>query len=162
MKARVDSSRAFSIALLLASVAATAEPWELRPAASDVPGTAQIEAGQIDDAIRVLTLELESNGGQTHLALIGNLCVAHAIKLEYVVAMRYCDRAVGQSSPSITALNNRGVLRAVTGDYRGAIQDFQRAERMDNCGQADDCDENSVQALVRRNLARAKERESSS
>ena len=88
-------------------------------------------------------------------------CVAHAMKLEYDTAMAYCEQAAGHSSASASALNNRGVLRAVTGDHRGAIRDFQRAGCMRSCG-GGICDADSVRALVRRNLARVTQREAPS
>jgi len=149
------------MALLLVSATVSAESWELRPAADDAPGSAEIEAGRIDDAIRILMLELDSRAGDTRLPILDNLCVAYAMKLEYDTAMRYCDQAAGHSSASAATLNNRGVLRAVMDDHRGAIQDFRRAGCLRSCGRGDDCEADSVRALVRRNLARVRQRDAS-
>ena len=154
--------KALAIALLLITATASAESWELQPAADDVPGSAEIRAGQIEDAIRILMLEVDSGASDTHLAVLENLCVAYAIKLAYDIAMRYCDQAVGHSSASASTFNNRGVLRAVIDDHRGAIQDFRRASCMRSCSRGSACETGSVQATIRRNLARVKQRESSS
>ena len=151
-----------AIALLLLSATVSAESWELRPAAGDAPGSAEIEEDRIEDAIRILMLELDSGASGTHLPVLENLCVAHAMKLEYDTAIRYCDQAAGHSSASAIAINNRGVLRAVTGDHRGAIQDFRRAACMRSCERGGSCEAESVHALVMRNLARVQQRESSS
>ena len=151
-----------AILFLLGSATANAESWELRHAADDVPGSTEIEAGEIEDGIRILLLEIDSASSDTHLAVLENLCVAYAIKLEYDIAMRYCDQAVGLSSASASAFNNRGVLRAVIDDHRGAIQDFRRASCMRNCSRGSACEADSVQASIRRNLARVKQRETSS
>ena len=145
-------------AILLFATIGYAESWELRPAAVVVPGSAEIEAGQIDDAIRILTPELDTATGIARQATLANLCVAYAMKQEYAMAIRYCDRAAVQGEASATTLNNRGVVRAVTGDYRGAIQDFQKARCLFDCGM--ECDTDSFRAVVRRNLDRALDRES--
>ena len=162
MGTQFNGRQALLVALLLASSTASAESWELRPAAGDVPGSAEIEAGRIEDAISILLLELETYTSGTHLAVIENLCVAYAMNLEYDVAMRYCDRAARHSMASASTLNNRGVLRAVMNDHRGAMQDFRRAGCMRSCDPEGDCETESVRAMVRRNLARVKLRDASS
>jgi regulator of sirC expression with transglutaminase-like and TPR domain len=161
MGTEFSGRKVLTIAVLLVSATVGAETWELRPAAGDVAGSAEIEAGRIDDAIRILMLELDSRASDTHLAVLENLCVAHTLRVEYDTAMRYCDQAAGHSSASATTLNNRGVLRAIMGDHHGAIQDFRRAGCLRSCG-GGDCEGDSAQALARRNLARVKQREASS
>lgn len=162
MGSRFGVRQTIAMVFLLGSMNAGAASWELRHSAGDVPGSPEIEAGDIESAIRVLLLEVDSAASDTHLAVLENLCVAYAIKLEYDTAMRYCDQAVGHSSASASTFNNRGVLRAVIDDHRGAIQDFRRASCMRNCSRGRTCDADSVQASIRRNLARVKQRESSS
>lgn len=154
--------RAIAVVVLLASAAASAESWELWSAKGNVPGSAEIEAGQIDDAIRILTAELESGVATFDVAIFDNLCVAYAMKLEYDIAMRYCNEAMRHLSASATALNNRGVLRAVMGDHRGAVQDFRRASCLQSCDRDSTCDADSLHATVLRNLARVKNRRASS
>ena len=80
--------KALAIALLLITATASAESWELQPAAGNVPGSAEIRAGRIEDAIRILMLEVDSGASDTHLGVLENLCVAYAIKLAYDIAMR--------------------------------------------------------------------------
>lgn len=162
MGIELSGRMALAIALLLTTATAGAESWELQPAAGNAPGSAEIRAGQIEDAIRILMLEVVSGASVTHLGVLENLCVAHAIQLEYDIAMRYCDRAVGHSSASASTLNNRGVLRAIINDHRGAIQDLRRAGCMRSCSRGSACKTDSVQASIRRNLARVKQRESTS
>lgn len=155
----ISKISALLAAVLLASSVSSAESWELRPAEAHEPGSAEIEAGQIDDALRILTVILESGTSDLDFAVIRNLCVAYAMNLEYEIATRYCNQAVVHSSNGAVDHNNRGVLRAVMGDPRGAIRDFQRANCMRVCSGNSDCDAESVQAMVRRNLARVKKRE---
>lgn len=154
--------RAVVLVVLLASAVGRAESWELSPAVGNVPGRAEIEAGRIDDAIRILTTELESGVAAFDVALLDNLCVVYAMKLEYDKAMRYCNEAMWYASASATALNNRGVLRAVMGDLHGAVQDFRRASCVRNCDRGKNCGDDSLHATVMRNFARAKKRGASS
>lgn len=141
--------------ILLLSASAAAESWELRPAAAASPGSPEIEAGQPDDAIRVLVPALETASGVARLAVLENLCVAYALKQEYTTAMRFCDLAAAHGAAGAATFNNRGVVRAVTGDYRGAVRDFRRASCLPGCGT--ECD--AVRAMVRRNLDRLHLRE---
>ncbi len=155
------TTRMLGLFLVLASAGAWAESWELRSAEPSVPGSAEIETGRIDEAISILTRQL-SSATTVDIAILDNLCVAYAIKLEYDTAMRYCNQALGYAPYRAVALNNRGVLRAVTGDNRGAIQDFRRASCLRSCDHSDVCDRQSLRATVLRNLARVSEREASS
>ena len=150
MKTGWADKMAISAAFLLLATAVGADSWELRPAAHNAPGSADIEAGRIDDAIRLLTPKLESTNGVVRLAILQNLCIAHAMKQEYELAIRYCDLAVGQSDVDAANLNNRGVVRAVTGDHRGAIQDFRRAGCLHDC--SGDCGADDIREVSRRNL----------
>ena len=154
--------KALAIALLLITATASAESWELQPAAGNVPGSTEIKAGQFEDAIRILMLEVDSGASDTYLGVLENLCVAYAAQLEYDIAMRYCDQAAGHSSASACMVNNRGALRAIIKGHRGALQEFQRASCMRSCSLGSACKTDSVKASIRRNLARVKQRESSS
>ena len=145
-------------AILLCAVSAGAESWELRSAADDAPGSPEIEAGRPDDAIRILAAQLDSATGITRLAVLENLCVAYAMKRAYDAAMRFCDQAAAHGAASATTLNNRGVVRAVTGDHRGAVQDFRKAACLPGCGIG--CDADAARGMARRNLERMRERES--
>ena len=140
----------------LITATAAAESWELRPAAAPSPGTLEIEAGRPDDAILILIPALDAANGRSRLAILENLCVAYALKQEYGTALQYCNRAAADGAASATTFNNRGVVRAVSGDNRGASRDFQRAGCLPDCG--NDCDSSGVRAALRRNLARLNER----
>ena len=161
MKAKISLTGTVALFIFLTSAAARGESWELRPAEGAVPGSAEIEAGRIDDAIRILTSRLDAGVTSIDLTILDNLCVAHALKLEYDVAMRYCNAAMGKSSGRARALNNRGVLRSVMGDPRGAMLDFRRASCLRSCDRDDICNEDSLHATVLRNLMRLKNRDDS-
>ena len=133
---------------------ASAESWELRAVEGVGLGSEQIEAGQIDEAVRILATALDSNADSQKAAILANLCVAFALKLEYAAARRYCDQATSHPQACPIAFNNRGVVRAVTGDERGAIQDFQRATCLRSCRLAGLDERESVHAVARRNLGR--------
>lgn len=156
MRVKLRQKMGISAVFLLLAAAASADSWELRPAAGDAPGSAQIEAGQIDTAIEILSEELESAIGPTRLAVLQNLCVAYAMKREYDTATRYCDRAAAHKEANAETFNNRGVVRAVTGDHRGAKQDFERATCLADCGP--DCDSTGIGDVVEQNLQRVLER----
>ena len=158
MRTILGRTLATAAVIPLITATAAAESWELRPAAAPSPGSAEIEAGRPDDAIRILIPALEAATARSRLAILENLCVAYALKQEYDKAMRFCNRAAADGAASATTLNNRGVVRAVSGDHRGAIRDFQRAGCLRDCGI--DCDTSGVRAALRRNLARLNERQS--
>ena len=90
-----------------------------------VPGTEEIEAGNLQAGIKVLEdelaqIELESSG-----AILATLCAAYIVNRSLDKAERVCDKAV-EIDPTKTAYNNRGVLRALTGNLFGAREDFER------------------------------------
>lgn len=155
-KAGIGSTLA--AAALSANVAAQAESWELEPAGPDVPGSVEIEAGRVDDAIRLLVRRIETGAGRREPALFENLCIAYAVKLEYQQALRYCNQAVSHPLAAPSALNNRGVVRAVMGDRRGAQRDFERAACTRRCRRGWDCVQHSVSAAARHNLQRIRGR----
>jgi hypothetical protein len=161
MRGKISLAGTVALFFFLTSPVATGESWELRPAEGGVPGSAEIEAGRVDDAIQILTSKLDAGVTSIDLTILDNLCVSHALKLEYDVAMRYCNAAMGNSSGRARALNNRGVLRAVMGDRRGAMLDFRRASCLRDCERDDFCNEDSLHATVLRNLARLKNRDDS-
>ena len=140
---------------------AAAEAWELQTAAEEVPGTRYIEAGQLDKGIRLLerTLkarqpEFQSKRGPT----LTNLCMAYTLKRDYEKAAGYCDQAVARDRLPKTAHNNRGVLRALQGDYQGAMTDFRKAGCLRNCPPELKGPASPSMNVARRNLIRAEER----
>ena len=136
---------------------AQGEFWELRPVEGDAVGTELIAAGRIEEAIQVLASALQRGTGGDGAALRANLCIAYALKLEYSIAMRYCDQATVHPQAGATSFNNRGVVRAVTGDERGAARDFRRATCMRSCRHPCNESAESVVSVARRNLNRVQQ-----
>lgn len=121
---------AAALILVIASTTAGAETYPFRVAFEDVPGAAELGAGDIDAGIEILERQIDSEDDNAGLVL-ATLCGAYVLDASLHKADRICDQAVEQY-PGETAFNNRGVLRAFNGDFRGAGADFDRArpERM--------------------------------
>lgn len=112
--------------LALASLA-SASPFELRAGMPSVPGTAEFEAGNVDQAIEKLEAVVGKAQGQRKGSMLSTLCAAYIVKGDLGTATSYCDESVrfGQR----IAHNNRGVLRALQGDFKGADSDFSIAAK---------------------------------
>lgn len=123
---------------------------------SEVVGAAQIEAGQIDEAIRLLEEALELGAGKGGSKLAANLCVAHALNMDYSEALHYCSEAAADPDAGPAAFNNRGVVRAVTGDNLGAFRDLRRASCALECQPSCLDDGDTAPAVALRNLNRLK------
>jgi len=112
-------------AVLLFGNPSFAETRTFRVAFMWVPGTEQIEAGNLRAGIKELEdqlaqIELESSGD-----ILTTLCAAYIVNRSLDKAERVCDKAV-EINPTESAYNNRGVFRAYTGDLSGAREDFER------------------------------------
>ncbi len=135
-----------------------AEAWELRTAPDAVPGTHEIESGKIDKAIRISKVWLPHIARQEKVAVLTNLCIGYILSKEFDQAGEYCDRAVERRNDEAVSYNNRGVLKALQGDYEGAVQDFANAS---NAGCANGCsnavpkDLQQPRAVAMRNFGRA-------
>ncbi len=152
-------TRRFAIVIMSVVVVSNAAAWELVPAGKNVPGSREIEDGRVDEAITLLALELETASKEDAAAVLVNLCVAYALKLDYAAALPYCDKAVADPQSSAIARNNRGVVRAASGDYRGAIRDFRKVSRHNGCNSSSDRDDVALETIAQRNLARARQRD---
>ena len=75
-------------------IAAAAEQWELRTAPETVPGTHEIEAGEIDKAIQISNVWLPHIGRRQKVAVLTNLCIGHIRNRDFAAAAGYCDRAI--------------------------------------------------------------------
>ena len=147
-------------ALLLATIPSisNAEAWELRTTPNAVPGTLEIESGKIDKAIRISNVWLPHVVQQKKVAVLNNLCIGYILNKDFEQAEEYCDRAVDRRNYKTVSFNNRGVLRALQGDYEGAVQDFASAS---NAGCANGCskvipkDLQQPRAVAMRNFDRA-------
>jgi hypothetical protein len=112
-------------AALLLGNPSFAETIQLRVAFQRVPGSEEIEAGNLKVGIQVIEdqlakIELGSSG-----EILATLCAAYILNRSLDKAKRACDRAI-EIKPTQTAYNNRGVLRAHRGDLIGAREDFER------------------------------------
>ena len=118
-------------AALLAVNVAVADGFPFRVALGDLPGVDEVTSGNIDEGIRILEHELE-NGVARKDYVLATLCGAYILQSSLKKAERACTDAV-EISPGEIALNNRGVLRTFTGDFKGAKEDFDkvRPENLD-------------------------------
>jgi hypothetical protein len=109
---------------------AYADDYDLRVVYADVPGTSKLEAGQIEAGVELLEAQLNehSDGPAQEQAsdIMATLCAAYIISRSFDRADRPCNQAV-ERAPSFTALNNRAIYRAFTGDVAGAREDLDRA-----------------------------------
>ena len=123
-----DNSAAYSIvftALMVASAASYADNLPFRVAFENVPGVEEITSGNASDGIRILKQQIENDDAEKG-PVLATLCGAYIIELSLVEAAQVCTDAV-EKFPGETAFNNRGVLRVFTGDFQGALEDFDRA-----------------------------------
>ena len=112
-------------AVLLLGNSSFAETVHFRLAFDRVPGSEEIEAGNLKVGIKLLEdqltkIELESSG-----EILATLCAAYIVNRTFDKAERACKRAI-EIKPTKTAYNNRGILRAHEGDLTGAREDFER------------------------------------
>lgn len=91
----------------------------------DVPGLEEIEAGHYDAAIDILTSRRADDTRPLLDDELSTLCAAYIMARRFREATPVCDDAVAVHD-SDAAYNNRGVVRAYTGDVDGALRDFSR------------------------------------
>ena len=111
-------------ALLLGSPT-FAETVHFRVAFESVPGIEEIEAGDLQAAIKVLEDQLAKTDSESSGDILATLCAAYIVNRSLDKAERACAKAL-EIKPTKTAYNNRGVLRAHRGDFSGAREDFDR------------------------------------
>lgn len=128
-------------ALAAATPALAEEPSYQMSAYWDRPGGPEVLAGDYAAAIAAASARAASTDSIANLVAATNLCVAYTMKASLDAASTACDRAVQLATAVDTvgirgvrvmaatsrALSNRGVLRALKGDWTGAVQDFRRA-----------------------------------
>ena len=83
--------------------------------------------GQVDAAITKLEEQLGSQNAKWKGSVLTTLCAAYLVKGDLAAASTTCEEAVGEGHRE--AYNNRGVLRAVQGNFEGADHDFAHASR---------------------------------
>ena len=115
--------------LLLTGPALADDVYPFRVVFEDTPGTEHLIVGDLDRGIRVLEQVLES-GTANEGFVLATLCGAYILAQDLENADTTCAAAV-QRFPGESAYNNRGVLRAFSGDIVGATRDFDRARPTD-------------------------------
>lgn len=110
---------------------ARAEDFPFRVALGDLPGVDEVTSGNLGEGIEILLRQLDNDQVDKGYVL-ATLCGAYILESSLEKAAQACTDAV-EVFPGAIALNNRGVLRAFTGDFAGARDDFGkvRPERMD-------------------------------
>ena len=103
----------------------SASPFEVRAGMPSVPGTEEFEAGNIDGAIAKLKPQVGNVHGEREGSVLSTLCAAYIVKGQFGEATPYCEASVKHGQR--IAHNNRGVLRALQGDFAGANNDFSKA-----------------------------------
>ena len=113
-------------ALLFATIT-TAHAFELFAGSPMIPGNAELEAGNLDEAIAKFSKQAQSHHREIKSSAFTGLCAAYILKDNLEMADEYCERAAdfGQRA----AFNNRGVLSTKRGDWASARDDFVRAKR---------------------------------
>lgn len=136
----------------------SAESWELRTAMDAVPGTREIESGDVDKSIRISEVQLPRVSPRKKAAVLNNLCIGYILRGDLGKASDYCSKAVERRSDKTVSHNNRGVLKALQGDIEGAIQDFKKAITsgcLGECSNGIRVPQDLPRPVARRNLARA-------
>lgn len=151
----------FVAALLLATIpaASSAEGWELRTAPDAVPGTAEIESGKIEKAIRISEIQLSHVGQRKKVAVLTNLCIGHILSNQLNLAEEFCDLAVERPNDKAVSYNNRGVLKILKGDHEGAMQDFASASNagcFNDCSDVNNAPKDVPRSVALRNFSKAK------
>jgi len=111
-------------AAVLLNAQSLADAASFRVAFAVVPGIEAIEAGNYDKALDILEGRRQQRAELIEDEL-STLCAVYIVKRDLHSARRVCDEAVTVHD-SEAAYNNRGVLRACTGDTAGALRDFSR------------------------------------
>ncbi|HNP34252.1 MAG TPA: hypothetical protein PKK10_00250 [Woeseiaceae bacterium] len=119
------------LVFVLASPAGYAETFQFRVGFDALPGVVELTSGEVNKGIEILQRELQKRDASQG-DVLATLCGAYIVSAELYKARSVCAEAV-EKFPGETAFNNRGVWRALSGDFDGAKADFDRARpaRMD-------------------------------
>jgi len=142
---------------VLPSISA-ADGWELRSAQATVPGTREIESGNIEKAIQISRIQLPHTSQQKKVAVLTNLCIGYILTSNFVQADEFCNQAAERPNEKSVSHNNRGVLRALQGDLDAAMADFQIAANagcIGGCSATKNVPVDLPRPVARRNLSKA-------
>lgn len=140
---------------------ASAQGFELRTTHKEVPGTREIETGRPKDAIRLSNIYLPHIRGMQKVAVLTNLCIGHIMINQFEKAEQYCEEAASKPNERAVTHNNRGVLRALQGNFEAARADFAIATNVSckfACSESDTNDRNLPNHVARRNLQKTEAR----
>ena len=119
--------------ILLASFAlpalSNAENYQFELIFAEVPGSAEIRAGQLDAAIKTLENRAQDADKQYGTDELATLCALYIVKGKLSAASVTCNDAV-ETDQSAAAYNNRGVFRSQLGNTPGAMEDFGQARNL--------------------------------
>ncbi len=138
-----------------------ADDWELHTTSDAVPGTREVESGKIAKAIRISEMHLSHASPANKVAVLTNLCIGYILSKNFDQAEAYCDLAVSRANEKTVSYNNRGVLKALQGDYSAAMQDFESAVNSDclgECSVTTNVPADLPRPAARRNLKRMESR----
>ena len=162
----INTTRFFSAvaaALLLVALpsVSSAEAWELRTAPDTVPGTREIESGQIEKALRISEIQLPHASQFKKVAVLTNLCIGYILSNDFEQAEDFCDQAVARRNDKAVSHNNRGILKMLQGDYSSAMQDFAIAVETGctgPCSTSEGARQDLPRSVARRNSEKAQTR----
>ena len=104
-----------------------ANAYEVRILDGDNAEYKLLSTGFYDDAIEYLEHSIKQRSSNRDVQLI-NLCTAYVATEKLDKAREICNQAVGaKGNYRATALNSRGVMHALNGDYEAATSDFDLA-----------------------------------
>jgi len=153
------------LAVVMAAFVVTALPsitladnWELRTVDKEVPGTLEIESGEVLRGIQISKYHLTRIRGPKKVAVLTNLCIGYILADDFDKARSFCDQATEGGVEENVTYNNRGVLNALSGDYAAAREDFFIAADVEcdfPCNVASNAGEDQPHHVARRNLSLA-------
>ena len=152
---------AFALAVTAIPSFANAQGFELRTTHKEVPGTREIEAGRPTDAIRLSNIKLPHARGLQKVAVLTNLCIGHIMVNKFEQAEQYCEEAASRPNERAVTHNNRGVLKALQGNFAAARADFAIAANVSclfGCSESDTESRKLPNNVARRNLQKTEAR----
>lgn len=164
IKNALSSTLSFTLLLVAAGIAipsmSLAESWELQTVNEEVPGTREIESGDAVNGIRISEKVLNRVRPSEEVAVLNNLCIGYIMTEEFEKAEQFCQFAVETERETVVSRNNRGVLKAIVGQYSDAIEDFERAWEdgcIQGCENASTTDLDHAHHVALRNLERTQQ-----
>ncbi len=132
MRTIYRTTRMLLAAVALLAVSFTAAAYEVHVLQGQGAEHKAMDRGDYATAIERLERRVAHENRYSDIQFT-NLCTAYIVTRQFEKAEPACDRAVAANGDYVgTAYNSRGVLRALQGDYFGAMEDFEEASNMTN------------------------------